>query len=141
MKIPEGIKVYGDLKYRGECPKESAEQITYVNRIRSKYPKSYGLLVCHVKNEQKLVNGQFQAIAMDRAMGMAVGCPDIFIPGKRAFVCEIKRQDPTKSKISDEQIAYLLAAQKNGAFVCVALGCNAATEAFDDWVKLNADKN
>ncbi len=135
MKPIPGIILYGNQKHRDKnCPSETVEQITLINRIRSSYPDSYGKLIVHIKNEGKLINGQFSAITKDKAMGMVKGAPDIFIPGMPSFLCEIKRQDRTISKISEEQIAYLLAAKECGAFVCVALGCDAAWQAFSDWL-------
>ena len=136
-QIP-GIRIYGNLEYRDkQCPKESSEQITFFNRLRKEYPDTYGRIALHPKNEGKLINGQFQAITKDKAMGMSVGASDIIIPGISTFVCELKRQDHSLSKIHDEEIEYLLAAKKAGAFVCIALGCDAAWEAFNDWRKLN----
>lgn len=130
--------VFGDLKHRNKkCPRESVEQITFVNRIRNDYPDTYGKILLHPKNEGLRESGQFSAIAKDRAMGhLTIGASDIIIPGRIAFVCEIKRQDSSLSKITDEQIEFLIIAQKLGAFACVALGCDAATEAFNEWMKL-----
>jgi len=68
-----------------------------------------------------------------KAEGLATGAPDIIIPGRRTFLCELKRRDHTKSAISDLQIRYLETAQSLGAFACIALGCEAALEAFDEW--------
>lgn len=137
MKIPKEIPIYGDTNYRNKkCPLESIEQITFVNFVRNNYPSSYGLLILHPKNEGKLINGQFQAINKDKAMGMAPGASDIIIPGNPSLVCEMKRKDHTKSKIHQEEIEYLLAAQQCGAFACVALGHDGALEAFNDWLKI-----
>lgn len=137
MKLTNNIKIYGDIAYRGKCPKESVEQITFISWVRREYPDTYGVTIFHAKNEGKLINGQFQAIAKDRAMGMAIGCADIHCPGNPSFCMEVKRMDHTKSDISDEQVKYLVAAQSLGAFVCVALGHEAAIEAFKYWLLLN----
>jgi hypothetical protein len=72
---------------------------------------------------------------------MTVGASDIIVPGCPAFVCEMKRQDHTKSRWQDGQIEYLLQAQENGAFVCVALGYVAAIEALKDWLCIRTIKN
>ena len=134
MKIPSGIRIYGDTEYRNKvCPKESSEQVTFISRIRSSYPNSYGIIAFHAKNEGLITGGQFSAISKNRAMGLAIGCSDIIIPGSPTFVCEIKRRDHTLSRISEEQVEYLLACQMAGAFACIALGCDAATEAFNVW--------
>lgn len=137
MKIPDGIPIYGDINYRSpKCPQESLEQITFISMIRKNYPDTHGITIFHAKNEAKLVNGQFQAINKDKAMGMAIGCSDIHNPGNPSLCMELKRIDHTQSKISDEQVKYLISAQNNGAFSCIALGHVAAMEAFNDWLKL-----
>lgn len=64
---------------------------------------------------------------------MATGATDIVIPAARPFVCELKRRDHTVSSIADEQLAYLRAAQAAGAYACIALGVDAAWEAFQHW--------
>jgi hypothetical protein len=132
MILPRGIKVFGDTDYRGKCPLESAEQATFFNRIRALYPDSYGLTATHIKNEGKRTHNQ---ISSDKAQGMATGAPDIIIPGGTTFICELKRRDHTKSKISDEQVKYLLTSQQCGAYVCIALGVDAAIEAFNAWAQ------
>lgn len=136
MKIPEDIPVYGDLSYRSKiCPTETMEQITFVARIKEQYQDTYGRIVIHPQNEGKLINGQFQALTKNRAMAsINKGASDIIIPGNPTFVCEIKRRDHTLSKLEDEQIEYLLACKKVGCFVCVALGADAAMEAFNKWM-------
>ena len=66
---------------------------------------------------------------------MTEGASDVIIPGCPAFVCELKRQDHTKSKWQKGQLDYLENCQKNGAFVCVAFGYKAALEAIEEWKK------
>ena len=137
IKPYQGIALYGNQKFRDKkCPRESIEQITFVNAIRAQYPDSYGLILIHPENERKLVNGQFSAVSKSRAMGMSPGASDIIIPGNPAFVCEIKRSDRTLSDITKEQLDYLYAAKKAGAFACIALGHEAAMNAFNDWLQL-----
>lgn len=137
VKAYPGVPLYGNSKYRNKkCPRESMEQITFVNAIRSQYPDSYGLILIHPENEKKLVNGQFSAVSKSRAMGMSTGASDIIIPGNPSFVCEIKRADRTLSDLSDEQLAYLRASKEAGSFVCIALGHEEAMNAFLDWLKI-----
>lgn len=137
MKIPPQIKIYGNTTYRGKCPKESVEQVTFISWVRRKYPDSYGVTIFHAKNEGKLINGQFQALTKDKAMGMAIGCADVHCPGNPSLCMELKRKDHAKSDISDEQVKYLIAAKSLGAFVCIALGHEAAIAAFKEWIALN----
>lgn len=126
--------VYGDTGFRGNCPAEAVEQVTFFNRLRREYPDTWGRLAMHPRNEQQLKGGQFQGMARQKAEGMTPGASDIVIPGRRTFVCELKRRDHTKSKWQDGQIEYLTAAHDAGAFACVALGYEAAWRAFCDWL-------
>jgi len=71
--------------------------------------------------------------AKEKSEGMTTGATDIVIPAARPFVCELKRRDHTQSSIAPEQLAYLRAAQEAGAYACIALGVDAAWEAFLHW--------
>ena len=134
MKFPDGIKVYGDIKHRDkECPLEGAEQGTFFNMLRGEHPDSYALTAHHVKNEGKRTMSQIQR---EKAQGLAGGAADINIPGSPSFVCELKRRDHTLCSLRPKQGPFLTQAQKSGAFVCIALGHEAAWEAFNDWRSL-----
>jgi hypothetical protein len=129
MKFPPWLKVYGDTSYRGECPSETLEAITFFAQLRREYPDTYGLIATHIRNEGKR---SWEQVARQKAEGMTKGAPDIIIPTRRAFVCEMKRRDHTKSKWQPMQLEYLKSAHDAGAFVCVALGYDAAYSAFQD---------
>ena len=131
MKFPKFLKVYGDQNYRGDCPKEEAEQITFINWLRREYPDTLGALVVHVKNEGKRTA---QQAALDRANGMNKGASDIIICCCPPIVMEIKRRDHTASKWQTGQQEYLEAAQKMGAFACVALGAEGAKKAVQEYL-------
>ena len=131
MKLPADIKVYGDTSYRGDCPPEGMEQVTFVNRMRRKYPDLWGRILLHPRNEG--MRTHYQAMK-EKAEGMTPGASDIIVPGMPAFVCEIKRRDHTKSQFQPGQEEYLRAAEKAGAFVCVALGADAASQAFEEYL-------
>lgn len=135
MIFPDWLVVYGDSTYRGDCPKEAAEQATFFNQLRKHYPDSYGLLALHPKNEGKRSGGQFQQLARDKALGLSPGAADVIIPGRTTFVCEIKRRDHTLCSWQAGQLPYLEAAHKAGCFVCVALGWEGAWQAFSEWVE------
>lgn len=135
MKFPESLTVYGDQSYRGDCPSETSEQVAFFAELKRKYPLLHAIAI-HPKNEGKRAKGQFQQLAMDKAMGLNPGAADIVIPGSPAFVCELKRKDHMKSKFQQEQIPYLENCQTAGAFVCVALGYEAAMKAVDQYVKV-----
>jgi len=126
MNLPNDIKVYGNTDYRGACPKEALEQVTFFSRLRREYPDTLGVIAFHVRNEGKRTHLE---AASHKAEGMTTGAPDILIPGAPAFVCELKRRDHTQSELRPAQLAYLRAAQAAGCFVCLALGVDAAGEA------------
>jgi hypothetical protein len=130
MKFPQWLKVFGDQDFRGDCPTERAEQVTFFARLRREYPDSYGLIAVHPRNEGKR---HMMQVAREKADGMTPGASDIIIPGRVAFVCELKRRDHTVCSWGDKQLDYLQQSQKAGAFACVALGCDAAWEAFNEW--------
>jgi hypothetical protein len=132
--LPQGLRVYGDADWRGKCSVEAIEQVTFFSRLRREHPDTWGRLALHPRNEQQLRGGQFRALAKHKAEGMTLGASDIIIPGRVSFVCELKRRDHTQSKWQDGQIEYLTAAHEAGAFACVALGCDAAWQAFQDWL-------
>lgn len=127
MKFPPWLSVYGSTEYRGDCPTETAEQSTLFNQL----PTSLRSIALHIKNEGKR---NFRQMAKQRAEGGFIkGASDIIIPGAPAFVCEMKRRDHTKSSWQTGQLDYLKACQEQGAFVCVALGWEAAMEAVRKW--------
>ena len=134
MKFPEWMKVYGDQLFRGDCPTETSEQVAFFAKLKRKHPHLHAIAI-HPKNEGKRIKGQFQQLAKDKAMGLNVGSADIIIPASPAFVCELKRKDHTKSKFQAGQVEYLKNCQAMGAFVCVALGHEAAMHAVDEYAK------
>jgi hypothetical protein len=133
MKFDPTISVYGDTSFRGDCPVESAEQITFFNTLRRVYPDTFGRIAIHPRNEGK--KSHFQ-VSREKAEGMTPGASDIVVPGSPAFVCELKRRDHTQSAWQKGQKEYLAAAKECGAFTCVALGWEAAWEAMKEWEKL-----
>ena len=132
MKFHADIPVYGDITFRGDCPSESLEAVTFFAKLRREHPDTQGLIATHIRNEGLLT---FHQAARQKSEGMTKGAPDIIIPASVAFICELKRQDHTKSKWQDGQQEYLLEAQKQGAFVCVALGYVGAYKAFNYWIE------
>jgi hypothetical protein len=129
MKFPTWLSVFGDVDYRGKCPNESAEQITLFNAVRKEYPHAL-----HPRNEGKRTMQQAQR---QKAEGMTSGAADIIIPSKQTFVCELKRQDHTKSAWQPKQLEFLESCHNAGAFVCVALGYKSALEALKKWEEQN----
>lgn len=128
MKFNQKLKVYGDQQWRGECPLENAEQVTFFNQLRKKYPDTYGKIAIHTRNEGKRTKQQTDYLKIE---GMVTGAADVICLN---FVCEIKRKDHTQSHWQQGQEEYLLISQELGAFACVALGYEAALQAFDDFL-------
>lgn len=137
MKFDIDIPVFGDTKYRDKkCPKETIEQVTFFNRVRRAHPDTWGKIATHIRNEGKF---SVQQRTKQKAEGMTPGASDIIIPGCPTFVCEMKRRDHTLCQWQAGQQDYLMAAQKAGAFACVALGADAAMEAFEKWISLQSN--
>jgi len=129
MKFNDSIPIYGDIKHRDKkCPPESAEQITLFGWLRL---NGYTTAI-HPRNEGKRSHQQTNR---QKAEGMTAGASDVIIPGNPSFVCELKRKDHTLCKWEPDQINYLLQCKKDGCFVCVALGHQAAIEAIKEWKK------
>lgn len=134
MKIPQDIKVFGDMSFRGDCAKEDLELITFFNQLRIKYPKLAQVAI-HPDNEGLVFGTGFNNHTRQKAKGaIRNGAADIIIVGSPTFVCELKRRDHTKCSWQDGQIDFLQTSQELGAFVCVALGYEAALQAVDYWV-------
>lgn len=130
MKFPKWLRTFGQLDYRGECPPELAEQITFFQWLRVQHPDLHRIAV-HPRNEGKR---SYHQARMQRLEGsLNTGASDVIIPAKVPFICEMKRRDHTKSRWEKGQLEYLEASQQAGAFVCVALGADAAIEALEAW--------
>jgi len=133
MKLPDWLPVFGDMDYREDKPpSEALEQVTFFGVLRREYPDLASAAV-HIRNEGKRSHRE---TLKQKAEGLNTGASDIIIPGNPSFVCEMKRIDHTKSKISQDQLDYLLSAKDNGSFICVALGYKAALQAVEEWQKI-----
>jgi hypothetical protein len=128
--LPPDIYLYGDPTFRGKCAVENADQVTLFAFIRAQYPKTWGLLAFHPRNEGVRTIGQAK---WQKAEGMTAGTVDVIIPASVPLVMEIKRKDYTKSTWQPGQVEYLRAAQAAGAYACIALGYEAAIEAVRYW--------
>ena len=127
--IPKNILIFGDQDFRGDCPTETAEQISFFSWLKSHKPELHAIAI-HVRNEGKKTARQGHQHKLE---GLNVGASDIIIPCFPTLVIELKRRDRTKSKISKEQIKYLHNCEKAGAMACLALGCAGAIEAVKKW--------
>jgi hypothetical protein len=134
MKMHKDIKVYGNVDFRGDCPLEDAELMTFFNQLRIKYP-DIAKVAIHPDNEGLILGtGHHHHIKQKAKGAIKKGAADIIIVGSPSFVCEMKRKDHTKSQWQDGQIEFLQTSQELGAFVCVALGYEAALEAVKNWI-------
>ena len=129
------IKVYGNTEFRGDCALEDAELMTFFNELAKHYPELSKVAI-HPDNEGLVLGSGHFHHARQKAKGaIKKGAADIVICGNPTFVCEMKRQDHTKSRWQDGQLEFLEYSLKNGAFVCIALGYESALEAVKDWIK------
>ncbi len=135
-KIPADIKVFGDTGFRGKCPLEVAEQVSFLALLGLKYPDLAAIAV-HIRNEGKRTARQgFN----QKQEGMNTGASDIVIPCNPPILIELKRRDHTLCSVSAKQIDYLSKSQEQGAFACLALGAAGAMEAVEQW-HTSKDKN
>ncbi len=132
-KIPQQIPVFGDQEWRGKCPLEVAEQVSFLCMLRAEFPKLAEIAV-HIRNEGKRTKRQGAA---QKAEGLNTGASDLLIPCTPSILIELKRRDHTQSKIADKQIKYLVNSEAFGSFACVALGAVGAMEAVREWHTIN----
>lgn len=133
-KIPQQIKVFGDTEWRGKCPLEVAEQISFLCLLRAEFPK-FAEIAVHIRNEGKRTKRQG---AQHLKEGMKTGASDIIIPCNPPMLIELKRRDHTLSSSSGKQLKYLVDSHAQGAFACYALGAIGAMEAVRAWHRENS---
>ncbi len=137
MRLPKQIPIYGDIHFRDKnCRAESTEQKEFFGILKECYPKIYRLAF-HPKNGAKRTPQQIQAAKEQGALNPGVS--DIIVPGNPTFVCELKRVDHTESTLSKDELDYLIASQDGGAFSCIALGCEGALMALNEWLLLRTN--
>ena len=132
-KIPQQIPVFGDTAFRGDCPKETPEQISFLCLLKAEFPELAEIAV-HIRNEGKRTKRQG---AQQKMEGMNTGASDIMIPCLPPMLIELKRRDHTKSSSSEKQLKYLVDSEAQGAFSCYALGAIGAMEAVKQWHSTN----
>ena len=126
LDIPLDIPVYGTFTVN--APTESDEQKMFFAWLRKYHPK-IAACASSVRNEGRRTWGQ---IKHQKAEGLNKGTSDTFIPGSPSFCCEFKKRIKS-AKATQSQIDYLRAAQRNGSFICIALGFDGAVMAFEEW--------
>lgn len=135
-KIPPEIPVFGDTTFRGACPLEAPEQVSFLCLLKKEFPGLASIAV-HIRNEGKRTKRQG---AQHKKEGMNTGASDILIPCCPPMLIELKRRDHTKSSSSDDQLKYLVDSHAQGAFSCYALGAIGAIEAVRAWHTINTKK-
>ncbi len=133
-KIPPQIPVFGDAAFRGDCPKEAAEQVSFLSLLKRDFPELAKIAV-HIRNEGKRSKRQG---AQHKLEGMNTGASDIVIPCCPPMLIELKRRDHTLSSTSTKQLDYLINSQEQGAFACYALGAVGAIQAVRAWHTTNS---
>lgn len=128
-KIPADIPLFGDINFRGKCPLETPEQISFLTLLRREFPELAEIAV-HIRNEGKRSKRQG---AQHKQEGMNTGASDIVIPCQPPILIELKRRDHTQSSTSKKQLDYLVNSHNLGAFACYALGAAGAMEAVRAW--------
>ena len=137
MRFFKGLRVYGDVNFRCDCPMEDAELKTFFSDMRSMHPQKDILkhVVFHVNNEGKLSHKQVAEIKAKG--GLVKGVSDIVGVGSPMLIIEVKRQDHTKSSYEPGQENFLKMSHQAGAFTCVALGWEGIFQALDAWLELD----
>ena len=136
MKTPTWLPKFGDLPKSTSNPAEDYVLSSLISRIRNDYPSTYGLVAFHVKNESKRTTGQIRA---DKAKGLTKGVSDLIVIGNPTLCMEIKKDN--SCRFEDGQLEFLQQAQKQGAFVCLAIGYQGAKDAFEEWRILNENNS
>lgn len=120
-QLKSGIWVF-DSGYRGDCPKEETDQISYGLWMQHRFPD---VLWFHVPNETGTRSGP-QFVEKRRRMGVRSGVSDNVILTRginhKCGLIELKRRDKTKSKVSKSQNQVLEEAIAEGHFGAVAYG-------------------
>ena len=136
--MPDGVRLFCDKSFRGECNKEDTDLEAFVAWWRYHH-FSHKNLLFHPVNEG--VNTIYGRVKM-KSKGALFGVPDVFIllrnSGYSGFVCELKRKNPAKSLSSakdkahfDDQKEILSDMSKQGFFCCVAFGYEQIKEAWN----------
>lgn len=130
---------------------EHEEQVGFVSEIRYLYrndPEFMPELFYSVPNGMWIGGAgktRFALMEKYKAEGLMPGVADVHYDQPRGgfskFVCEMKRSDKKKEKdggLSPEQLRYLNAVRKAGAFVCVAYCADEAIDSFKNYMGMDA---
>ena len=127
--MPEFVRLFCDVKFRGDCNKEDPDLISFVAWWKFNNPMFKSHLI-HIPNE-KISNPQGRI--KDKKKGVLTGAPDVLIllpmNGFCGFIMECKRKNPAESLKSAELKAHfelqktiLNGYGEQGYFACAAFG-------------------
>ena len=129
LVMPEFVRLFCDVKFRGECNKEDSDLISFVAWWKYNNPL-FHLHIMHVANEP--IN-KVQGYVKNKKKGVLTGASDVyvFLPmnGFCGFIMECKRKNPAESLKSAELKAHfelqktiLNGYGEQGYFACAAFG-------------------
>lgn len=129
------IRIY-DSGHRGECRSEMAEQIDCISWLQYNHPDRWPLIF-HVPNE---IKASPQYMQRRQKEGVRPGVADIIDLGRVPGLFELKRLDRTKSRLSNEQKAFLKSGADAGHFVAVCYGFFEFCKAYADFLEFGKEK-
>lgn len=134
-----GIEIFGDANWRGDCPLEDADTITICNHIRQAHGGRFEKSVLHVMNEKhRKDKADFRQLLAERKKGAIItGWSDVCVTGWPTLFMEVKRKDLSLSKLPQVEIDFLVANQNNDAWVFVVPGWEAGIACFENWYQQN----
>lgn len=119
------VEIY-DSGFRGDCPSEDGEQMTFLAWLRFNYPQLF-LVTFHVKNEGQLAaKNKYAMASRDKKMGLVRGVNDIMIMSNPVICMEFKRKDKTKSSVSKDQLTWLQRMDEQGHRAVIVYGADEA---------------
>jgi hypothetical protein len=127
--MPEGVRLFCDESFRGDCNKEDTDLESFVGWWRYNNQENKNLLFHPVNEGINTIQGRVKM----KAKGALFGLPDVFVlipmSGYLGFICELKRKNPAKSLASKSDKAHfetqkqiLHDMSKQGFFCCAAFG-------------------
>ena len=117
-----------DSGFRGACPVEDGEQMTFLAWLRFNYPELFAVTF-HVKNEGQLAaKNKYAMASRDKKMGLVRGVNDVMIMTCPVICIEFKRKDKTQSSVSKDQKEWLTKMDAQGHEAIVAYGADVMKE-------------
>ena len=139
--MPDGVRLFCDEHFRGECNKEDTDLESFAGWWRYNNKQHLNLFFHPVNEGVNTIQGRVKM----KAKGALFGVPDVFIllpmHGYSGFICELKRKNTAlslKSKADKEhfekQKQIMSDMSKQGFFCCAAFGCEQIKNAWNFYV-------